>query len=175
MDTVGLHQPGHAAHAFEEKRHQRHLLLRRKIFIYLGERLGVTLAVIGRQTHAQQQHLGTGCAGVINHRGKILLQLCWKLPAQAIIATQFQHHQLRLMLCEQRWQPRLTACAGVATDRSIDHFGVKSLGFQALLQQGNPALAGIQAESGTDTIADNQHGTRSCALGHAHQGQASTQ
>lgn len=104
-----------------------------------------------------------------------MLQLRWQLPAQAIVAAQFKHHQLRLVLCKQRRQPRLASGTGVAADRGIDHLGVETLALKALLQQGNPALAGIQAESGTDTIADNQHGPRCCALGHAHQGQASTQ
>ncbi|MCY1436138.1 hypothetical protein D9M71_522530 [compost metagenome] len=174
MNAIGLHQLGHTAHPLKEKWHQRHLFLARQVFIDPGESRGVAHAIVGRQAHAQQQDFGPRLSGSVNHRGKILLQLRRKLPTQAIIATQLQHHQLRFVLCKQRRQPRLATCTGVTADRGIDHFTVETLGLQPLLQQGNPALAGIQAESGTDTIADNQDGTRCCALGHAHQGQAST-
>ncbi|MNE77317.1 hypothetical protein D3C80_1736210 [compost metagenome] len=80
--------------------------------------------------------------------------------AQAIVAAQLDHHQFRLLLCEQRRQAREATGAGVATDRGIHHPIVVSLLLQALLQQAHPALAGIQPQTGADTIANDQQRLR---------------
>ncbi len=160
---------------FEKKRHQRDVFLFGELAVNLGERIGVALAIIGWQLHAEQQHFRAALPRAVDHRGKISLQLRWRHPAQAVIATQLEDHQLRLMLCKQRRQPRLASGTGVATDRGVDHFIVETLLFEPLLEQRHPPQTGIQAETGADTIANDQDSTRRCVLGHAHQGQASTQ
>jgi hypothetical protein len=92
----------------------------------------------------------------LDHRRKILLH-CGRLPAQAIVTAQLQHHQAGFMGCKQRRQPCLAACTGVAADRCIDHFVVETFVLEAGLQERHPTLAGIQAKTGADTIANNQH------------------
>ncbi|MNX62154.1 hypothetical protein D3C86_931070 [compost metagenome] len=175
MYAVSLHQVRMAAHAVEEKRHQRDLFLIGQVAVDLGERLGVTRTIIGWQLHAEQQHLGTAGPGAVDHRSKILLQLSWQHPAQAVIAAQLEDHQFRFMLCKQRGQARLASGTGVATDGRIDHFVVETFAPEPLLKQRHPPQPGIQPETGADTIANDQDCTRRCVLGHAHQGQASTQ
>jgi putative ABC transport system ATP-binding protein len=153
VQPISLHQLRMATNAFKEKRHQRHLFLLRHVTEYLGERIDITFTVIGRNLHAQQQHLRAAVLGLLDHRSKILLQLRRRLSAQAIVATQLDNHHVRLMLCKRRGQPCQASGAGITADGGVDHFIVETLLLEPLLQQGNPTFAGIQAETGTDTIS----------------------
>lgn len=111
------------------------LFLCRQLLIDLGKGSGIAHPVIGRQAHAQQDHLGPCRLGAVYHRSKILLQLLWRLSTQPIVAAQLDDHQARLMLCKQRRQPRLATCTGVTTDRGIDHLIARAFLLQPLLQQ----------------------------------------
>ena len=79
------------------------------------------------------------------------------------------------MLRKQRREPCGAACAGVATDRGIDHRVLEALLFEAFFQQGDPSLAAIQAKSGADTIADHKQGACNRSLSPEHQGQGTTE
>ncbi len=159
----------------EKKWHQRDFFLGGDVAVYLGEGLGVARAVVGWQLHAEQQHLRPTGAGAVDHRCKVLLQLRWQHSAQAVVAAQLEDYQLRFMLCKQRRQARLASGTGVAADGCVDHLIVETFALEPLLKQRHPPNAGIQSETGADTIANDQDCTRRCVLGHAHQGQASTQ
>ena len=58
MYAIILHQCRVTGHPFKEERHQRHPVLRGQINEHLLEPLGVTRTIVGRDTHAQQQHIG---------------------------------------------------------------------------------------------------------------------
>jgi hypothetical protein len=51
--------------------------------------------------------------GIVDHRGKILLQLLGRLPAQAIVAAQLQHHHPGLCAASsagsRAWPPALVS------------------------------------------------------------------
>ncbi len=97
------------------------------------------------------------------------------IPRSPSFASQLDHHQRRLLLGKQRRQARQAARGGVAADRGVHHPVVVTFVGEALLQQGDPALAGIQSQSGADTIAHDQQRLRRGLLGQQDQGQAAAQ
>jgi putative ABC transport system ATP-binding protein len=103
-----------------------------------------------------------------------LLQLRGRLPAQAIVTAQLEHHHSGLCSASsagsRAWPPALVS----PLIEALTTLSSKPSRLSRCSSR-TPTLAGIQAETGADTIANDQDCTRRCVLGHAHQGQASTQ
>lgn len=69
------------------------------------------------------------------------------------------------MLVQQRVQPAQGATAGGAADAGIDQHGVVADTVQPLLQQIDPALAGTEAVSGAEAVAQDEEGLGASGLG----------
>ena len=73
MDPVGLHQAGILGITGHEKIDERQLMTPGRFFVKPMELFRVTLAIVSRNTHAEQGDTGPGIPAELNHGIEITL------------------------------------------------------------------------------------------------------
>jgi hypothetical protein len=166
VDAVGLKQLvgiGHVGHARQQEGHQGRTFGTCHGTKQRHEAFAIGAPVVGRHGNACHQHTRAGGLGQAGHFGQVGLGHAQRKAAQGVIATQGQHHHLRLVLGQQHRQAGAPTRGGVAADAGVDHLpGPLFLG-QALLQQGHPAGATRQAVFGRQAVTHHQQGA-ACPL-----------
>ena len=155
MDTVILHPLRFQVDLLHKKRHQRHAVLLRQFGVDRRKRLGVAAAIVGRQAHLHQQRFGFRRFDLANHLVQRLLQLLrWK-TAQAVVAAQLDQYPARLVLLQQRGQPRQPLRRGITTYATVNH----GRGFLPLIiQQRRPRGTGRHPVTGAQAVTEHQQG-----------------
>src|SRR6202043_3868271 len=90
MQSVGLHQAGHQRDVLEQERQQRDVVLVRQSLIHGHEAAGIALAVVGRQSQAQQQYRDVLAAQQRDHLLEVVAGLVERQAAQAVVGAQFE-------------------------------------------------------------------------------------
>ena len=62
--------------------------------------------IVGRQLHADHQHLGTGALRCGHHRVEIVTRRCQLAATQRVVAAKLEDHDRRLVLRKERGQAR---------------------------------------------------------------------
>ena len=79
-------------------------------------------------------------------------------PAQAVVATELDDHDGRLMQLEGPGQALQPPRGGVARDAGIHHAIAVTFGLQPLAEQRNPGFLLGNAECGTEAVTHHEHG-----------------
>jgi hypothetical protein len=144
------------AEAREGSGYDRHPLRLRHITEQCVELAHIRQSVVGRQLHADDQHLRFCGLRGRDHRFEIGARGGEVSPAQRIVASEFQDHDRGLVLRQERWQSRASSRSGVAADGSIDDPIAIAIGLESRREQCDPSLAVGNAVTGRDRIADDQ-------------------
>ena len=94
MQTIGLKSLTLPGNRRQQKWQQGDFLLFGDDNEGLLKIVGLHRAVVGRHAHADQQDASLGSLGQLDHGGQIVLHLCYRQAAQAIVGTQCEYHYL---------------------------------------------------------------------------------
>ncbi len=146
---------------FEQKRQQGGLLFLGDGDEGLLEITRVGNAVVGRQTHSNQQDAGAALTCDLYHRQKIFRHLCDRKAAQAVVGTQSKNDHGRREPVHRSGESTATARGGFSADTGIDDTPVRRAAsadfFQPLVEKRRPALFGSDAEAGGEAVAINEY------------------
>src|SRR5689334_8375167 len=158
MDAVCLHELGIQRHLVEQKRHERELILLRQRCEHVTELLSVSRAVVRRYHHADEYYARAGLLHKLDDALEVLLAGREWQPAQAVVSTELDDDDARLVRFEHMRQPcepalrRFTAYAGV------DDAVFVPLGGESLLEQAYPTFLDLQAVAGAQAVAEHDDG-----------------
>ena len=94
--------------------------------------------------------------GEIDHLPEIGADPAGRVAAQAVVAAEFDDDYTGPMYLERARQAAQSIARRIAADAGIHHRVPVTFCDQAVLQQGNPGLPGIEAVPGAQTVADDQ-------------------
>ena len=166
VDAVTLEQGvgvGHIGHAMQQERNQRRAFAGRHASKHRCELARVLAPVVGRHLHARDQHLGLGRFACARHGDEVVARHLQRQAAQCVVAAELDDHKLRLMLGQQGGQSRAPTRRGVAADAGVDDGPRQFVGGHALVDQGHPARAALQAVFRRQTITHHQQALARCA------------
>lgn len=143
--------------AAKPERHHRQLHRFRHAGEALLESKRVGFTVIGRDAHLEQHRRRACLARKRNHFSEIAAHRCERLPTQAVVSTEFNQYEFRLMLFERSGQALQTAGGGFAADAGIDDLLRVAFCLQSFPQQRNPAAFYIDAVGGAEAVAPDQN------------------
>ena len=132
------------------------MLLRGNLRIDLMKLPDIITAIIGRQAHAQQQHLRALFPAGADEMREVVPHLGEIDAAKAIVSTQSDDNDGGPVLWQRRVQNINGRACRLAADAQIDHPESIGSGLQALIQQVDPALLRIDPVGRTETIAHDQ-------------------
>ena len=92
----------------------------RELAVHTMELFHVDLAIVRRQTDADQQYHGAAFLALFDDIGEITAHVGECKAAQAVVATQLYYKNTRVMLCKRLPSARETAACSVAADAGID-------------------------------------------------------
>ena len=87
VNTVALHQLFIKSYVLQKERDQRDSFGIRYLLKSVAEHLIITPAIVGRNFHILQVHLGTVVFYQLHHLREVIMQLTHVMALQAIVAT----------------------------------------------------------------------------------------
>ncbi len=102
MQSVPLHHLWLQGYPLKQERNERHMIFAREIKVDPVKPVGVSLAVIGRQVHADQQHARSVMKSHGDHGRKIGVYLCQRESTQTIICPKLDDHDPRTVTRQRR-------------------------------------------------------------------------
>ncbi len=124
---------------FQQERQHCHAVTLCQFWIQGFEAGGIIQAVIRRQLHAEQQHLGSAAARLLDECSEVGFDVGDGRAAQAIIGAEFEDDDAWLMLAQGCLQASQPAGGGLAADAGVDDLILWVGALQLLLQQVHPA------------------------------------
>ena len=146
MQIIGLEL--FCRNALEQERQQPDLIFFRQLRIHLLELRNVSLAVIRRQPHADQQHLGAASADILDDFAQISFEVNYPEAAQPVVRTQCHDHHCRTVLLQCPGDALPPAQCRLAADAGVDDAIFRMAARQLLLQQAHPTFFYCDAVSG---------------------------
>ena len=156
MQIVGLELV--RRYVLQQERNQRYAVALRQFLKEHFELAGVVNAVIGRQLHPQQQHLGTGGLCLPNKRIEIFFCQPEWCTAQTVIGTQLNDYDTGLMCFQCCGHALQGTTGGFSADAGVNHLIMRVSALQLLLQQGDPGGGTRNTVSCRQAIAQYQYG-----------------
>lgn len=160
MQTIGLKLAGIVGKAGEQERYQRYMLCLSDQSECRLELPDIVGAVIGRQFHADEQHLRAMPAACGDNSNQISAQGCDRSTAQSVIGAKFDDHNGRMVLLKCSSDAIFPAKGSFTTDTGVDHLIIEFFLLQALLQQIDPTCALWQTVTGGQTVAEYKDSRR---------------
>jgi len=158
MQPIRLSECRVARHTVQQERDQFGSELDGQQRKSLAELFGISDAVIGRYSHAEQQHTRLGFPASLDNGGEIALHVLDRQAAQAVVGAEFEDDDGRLVFGEGRRDAAQPATGGFAADTGIDHAPARFLLRQLFLQQTHPACFAWNAVSGRQAVTEHQYG-----------------
>ncbi len=112
------------------------------------ELCSVGWAVVGRKLHAYQQYFGIGLLCTLDDLAQIVSGIRVGIAAQAIVGTQLQDHDGRIVLLQGFCDPAQSARCGFPADAGVHHAETGLCAQQFLLQQMRPTFFYCDAVTG---------------------------
>ena len=156
MKAILLHELSVIGDAREEKRHQRNLLLSGHLLIDGVKLASIIAAVIGGQTHAQQQHPRALIASGDDELHEIFPHLVETDATQAVVPAESNDDDGGLVADERRLQYRNRRTGGLATDAQVNDPEVAGFLLQAVLQQADPTAFRSKPVGRAQAVAQHQ-------------------
>ena len=158
MDAVVLEQRRILVDRLEPEGDDRRAVLRCEIGI---DRVEITLVVgpvIGRRTHAHQQHRDFAALELAKHGFEIGACFGRRDSAQHVVAAQFEHHQIGLgvLRIEREGQPLRPCPAGFPRDRGIGDQRIDPLPAQRRFELGRIAVFAPHAIAREEAVAEGE-------------------
>ena len=168
MESIGLKVLRCLFQTIQQEGQKRH-------FIFLGDGHEASMkligigAVVGRQSHANQQGAGAFAFAQFKHGLKIGPHGWQRKPAQAVIGTEFDQYDVRAVLAQQCRQAIASARSCFTRDAGIDDaqffpFQVRFV-LEFVLKQFGPCLVLPNAKSGRERVAQDENRCRGDCCG----------
>lgn len=158
MDSVALEHLQVLGEALVEEGQERRTVALRDLGERGFERRRVLGTVVGRHSHADQQHPRPGAAREIDHRTEVLLHLRHGEAAQAVVRAQLEDHDRRFVLGERLGEARQSSARRLAGDARVDEAVFGPLARQARFEQRHPAAVLRHSVGRRQAVAEDKQG-----------------
>jgi len=153
MNSVGQVELGVRRDAFHEERNERNTQVLCDTWIDRIEAFDVALTVTRWDAHAEQQHRSAACSDALYDGVQVLLNFRYGLTANAVVCTQLDDDQRRLLF-EDPVDTAQPACAGVAAQASIEQLEGFAPRSERALHDGWKSLIARQMQARRDAVAE---------------------
>jgi len=158
MYAIALHEFRLCTNTAHHLWQQGQVELTRQVAVDSAKTFRVERTVIGWQLDADQHHLRTALPDVADHGRQVLFHFLQRQTTQAVVTTQFQDYDGRLVPRQHLWQSGPAGRRGVSADTCIDNRERQLFVVDALLQQRHPAPVDRHAVGGAEAVTDNHDG-----------------
>lgn len=161
MNAVGQIQLRHAAHAFQQKRHEGSLVSFGQIRENRAKRPRVFHAQIGRHHHAGDHdlHRRIFCPHAIDNRLQILFGELERNAAQSVVGAQFEKQNVDIALQQPVDAPQ-SARGRFAAQAGVDDVEIPAQRIDLLLNQRREGQFGIKPKAGSQAVAEKENRSR---------------